>query len=218
MRTVELQDRSIMLLGKFNPSIFQPSWFALQHLIGEREAEKAKIVLIHNDVVSFELDWLTVLVTRTNCTFVSTQEPYFEALRDIAAGTFEILKHTPLTHVGLNQRVHCKFDTVEKWHELGHKLAPKELWSDILSEPGMRSLTMLQNKRSDKYKGSISVIVEPSLRINPGVFVAVNDHYDGNTDEKIQDSSEIVSIIVDNWHSSNENAKKIIDRIINFDK
>ena len=36
----------IVLVGRFNAAIFQPAWFALHKMLGEKEAETAKIQVI----------------------------------------------------------------------------------------------------------------------------------------------------------------------------
>jgi len=42
----EISGASIVLLGSFNPPIFQPQWFARQNLLQPTLAEKAKINFI----------------------------------------------------------------------------------------------------------------------------------------------------------------------------
>ena len=44
----ELYRISIVLLGNFNPKIFQSAWFASQNLIRKIEANEAKIEIIHS--------------------------------------------------------------------------------------------------------------------------------------------------------------------------
>ena len=61
---IEIEGVSIVLLGDFNPKIFQPAWFAAQELIRKEEAESAEIEVIHPEVVVFSLDWLRIQVTR----------------------------------------------------------------------------------------------------------------------------------------------------------
>ena len=216
MRSIELQEKSIVLLGKLNPSIFQPNWFSQQGLISLKESENAKITVIHQDIVSFDLDWVNILITRERCSFTSLQE-LFEPLRDLAFGTFKILKHTPLSQMGINHRIHCKFESEEKWHELGHKLAPKEIWNTVLDKPGMKSLTIMQSVRTDGYKGAINVTVEPSLKIPIGIFIGINDHYEIENKENPTGSDEIMNILSNNWASSLENSIKIFNKIIKFD-
>ena len=53
---------SIVLVGAFNPAIFQPSWLELHRLIRDTEAEAAKISIITAEVAVFSIgDWLLEL-------------------------------------------------------------------------------------------------------------------------------------------------------------
>ena len=46
----ELSGINIVMLGSFNPKIFQPAWFAANELIRNLEAEEADTQIIHNDI------------------------------------------------------------------------------------------------------------------------------------------------------------------------
>src|SRR5947209_8800088 len=105
--TSELQETSIVLIGHFNPLIFRPSWFASRGLIGQEEAEKAAVDVIHAEVVSFALDWLRLQVQRERFVAQSDQEP-FVRVSDLVIGCFSRLKDTPISKMGINRRVHIK--------------------------------------------------------------------------------------------------------------
>ncbi len=93
----EIQGVSIVLLGDFNPKIFQPAWFAAQDLIRQQEADEADIKIIHPEVVSFATgQWLALEVTRERFVVSTTQDPYSKVMRDLVVGSFELLQHTPL--------------------------------------------------------------------------------------------------------------------------
>jgi hypothetical protein len=49
----EIEGVGIVLVGSFNPRIFQPAWFAAENLIREEEEQAAKIELIHRQVAIF---------------------------------------------------------------------------------------------------------------------------------------------------------------------
>jgi hypothetical protein len=38
----QLDQATIVLVGRFNPAIFQPAWFALHKMLGQKEAESAE--------------------------------------------------------------------------------------------------------------------------------------------------------------------------------
>jgi hypothetical protein len=54
----ELEGAGIVLVGSFNPSIFQPKWLASKDIIGVAEGEEAKIQIISPEISSFSADWL----------------------------------------------------------------------------------------------------------------------------------------------------------------
>src|SRR5437867_2223499 len=143
---------SIVLLGSFNPAIFQPAWFAAQKLIPEKEAVDVEMELVHNEVSAFSVGWLNLQVLRDRFTASAVQPPSFDVLRDFVLGTFSILRHTPITMVGLNFERHYDMENETAWHDLGKKLAPPDPWEPALSTPGMRSL-MMEGTRNDGNEG-----------------------------------------------------------------
>jgi hypothetical protein len=165
----EIQGVSIVLLGDFNPKIFQPAWFAAQNLIRQQEADEANIAIIHPEVVSFTLgQWLALEVTRERFAVSTAQEPYSKVMRDLVIGSFELLQHTPLHKLGINADMHFRMDSEKSWHAFGDLLAPKKIWQGLLKTPGIRRFTM-EGQRPDNFQGYIRVRVEPSVKIRPGV-------------------------------------------------
>jgi hypothetical protein len=208
----ELYGISIVLLGNFNPKIFQPAWFASQNLIRKIEAEKAKIEIIHSDITIFNLEWLKIEVTRERVNIATEQEPYFEALVDFVIGAFRILKHTPISKMGINSTLHYSVKSIDAWHKIGHRLAPKEPWKGILNKPGMLRVEM-EDERLSGPKGFTRVRVEPSRLIDPGIFVNVNDHFESAEVEPTSGSEAIIDILEENWLSSIKKSKSIAEKI-----
>src|SRR4051812_2881060 len=159
-----------------NPTIFQPAWLASHELIREEEGESAEIRIIHPDVVAYSLDWVDLEVTRERFQVKTTATTETaDPVRDLALGIFTILRHTPVRLVGINTEAHFKVTSEERWHAIGHTLAPDRYWTGLLEGAGVRSLVM-EGVRTDEHRGWIRVSVEPSIRLKPGIFVAVNDH------------------------------------------
>ncbi|MGH7802265.1 MAG: hypothetical protein ACREOW_16845 [Thermodesulfobacteriota bacterium] len=128
----KIQGLSIVLVGDFNPKIFQPAWFGMEGLIRKNEVETADIQIIHSDVVAFNVkDWLSFNVTRERLSAETAQEAYYEILRDLIVGTFKILRHTPIKMMGINHTRHFLMDSEQEWHKFGDKLAPKEYWKSL---------------------------------------------------------------------------------------
>jgi|SRR3990172_3463060 len=208
----KVQGHNIVLIGNFNPKIFQPAWFGAEGLLSKQETEKANIQIIHPDVVIFSIEELLKLeVTRERFVLSTTQEPYDEVIRDLALGTFRLLRHTPIIKMGINRDMHFQIESEKKWHEIGHKLAPKELWRDILENPGMRTLTMEESKRRDDgLKGYIRVKIEPSNKVYLGVFFSINDHFETQEPSSTVGSDEIIDILSSSWEKSCKRSKSII--------
>lgn len=206
---LKINGHSIVLIGNFNPKIFQPAWFGSEGLIQKKEAEQSTIEIIHPDVVIFSLEWLRVMVTRERFSVETFQEPFDEILRDLVLGTFKLLRYTPITQIGINRDMHFQMESEEKWHAVGHKLAPKELWTGLLEDPGMLRLTM-EGKRSDGLKGCIRVTIEPSGKVHPGVSFQYNDHFETKDPISTVGSDEIINILNNCWKESYDKSKNII--------
>jgi hypothetical protein len=212
------QHLSIVLLGDFYPVLFHPSWFAHRGLMKQEEVDAAEVKLIHPDAAMCDIEWLQLRVDRGRFQVLTTQEAYFEPLRDLAISIFDIQYETPVRVMGINRVVHYQLDSEDALHRIGHRLAPKENWDDILENPGMLSLTM-QATRPEKFKGYIRVRVGPSGQVKSGVFVEVNDHYhlcrepDSPEDSIPACESEMKSILANHWADSLDRGLRIALRV-----
>jgi hypothetical protein len=212
-REPEIQGMTVVLLGDFNPKIFQPAWFGGQGLIRQTEADEADVKIVHPDVVEFSLDWLVVQVTRERFSADTQQDAFFEAMRDLVLGTFDLLSHTPLTRMGINMAMHYRMESEDAWHEFGHRLAPKDLWQGVLEKPGLMNLTM-QGARPDNHKGHIQVQAQPSRRVPNGILLNVNDHYDAKEEQLPSGAGAIMTMLRDNWETSVGRSKYIIEQLM----
>ena len=102
---------------------------------------------------------------------------------------------------------------MEKWHELGHKLAPKAFWKELYTSPGMQSLTIRQDREPDPERGYSQITVEPSVKIIPGVYVRLNDHYQVKGPDAPLGAAEMISALKSNWARSNDFADKVVAHI-----
>ena len=168
--THESEEISIVLVGDFNPAIFQPSWFALEKLVRPSEAEHAHIEIIHPDIAGFSMDWVTIHVTRERFLTATRSLAYGTHLQDLVVGTINKLRHTPVRQLGINLTYCLRFSSEDEWHNFGHFLAPKTPWENLLKHPGMRSIQM-QGARSDGY-----FLVTVAPLVGNVVSIQVNDH------------------------------------------
>ena len=211
MPQIALEGVSIVFIGSFNPAIFHPSWYVAEGLWSKTDLENAEVGVITADICSFHTEQYALHAINNRFMISTTQAPLYDSLRDLAVGTFRILKHTPLAKLGLNREVHYRLDSEEAWHAIGHKLAPKEHWQPILRKPGMRALT-IEGMRTDHLDGAVHVRVEPSNRIENGLFVEVNDHFEVE-DTLARSANAILNIAEEQWTESLRRSDEIIRHI-----
>jgi hypothetical protein len=208
----QLRGLTFVLIGEFNPTIFQPAWFASERLLTEEEAASADVHVIHPDITAFELPWIRIQVERERVTVASLAQPYFERVAGTLCDTFAILKHTPIRLFGVNSEAHYRASTIEKWHALGHKLAPKEYWRTFFGSPGMQNITIRQVPREDGLGGHAQIIVEPSVKVQPGVYIATNDEI-RNNDGSFLGAIKTVDLIREKWPSLLEFSERVFSNI-----
>ena len=209
---------SIVLVGSFNPGIFQPAWFAAQDLIRSEEADEAEIELVRPEISAFRLEWLHMQVLHERFIATTDRTASFEVLRDFVVGTFSVLEHTPVTKLGLNYDRHFEMKSEEAWHKLGRRLAPRSHWEQGLKEPGLRSMTM-QGVRPDELGGAIFVKVEPSVKVKFGVYVSLNDHYElGQADEGLASAETATQLIQEHWDAFLERNEQICRTLFEADE
>ena len=91
----EIEGASVILLGKFNPAIFQPVWLGVNNLIRAEEAERATIDVINPQVTSFSAEWLRIQVLADRFQATTADPAHYQALRDIVLSIFQLLEYTP---------------------------------------------------------------------------------------------------------------------------
>lgn len=216
---------SIVLVGSFNPPIFNPDWFARHRLISPDAADNAVIKIVHRQVADFTVDRFEIQVTTDRFQATTLQEP-FELLSDFVVRTFrEFLSYTPIQALGINRDVHFRVDSFEVRDRIGYKLAPPSVWgkwAPFLTagtgelHGGMVSLVMQQKDTDDRPSGYIQTTVQPSQAIanNSGIFVQVNDHYQLQAGQQRQDAGEIIELLESHFRRSIERSEFIIDQVM----
>jgi hypothetical protein len=207
----EVAGASFVLVGSFNPRIFHPGWFVRNALLPEGTETTANVEIVNNDFCAFETDWFRLEVLSERLTLRSLAVPAIETLRDLMLGSLRILRHTPVRKLGLNTHSHYRLPDEAAWHAFGHRLAPKErLWAPILDNPGTLVL-LVEGSRPDSYEGHVRVKVEPSPRVQYGIFIDTNDEYR----RAESDSAEWVEkVLVEEWEASRERAQAICAHLV----
>jgi len=196
---------SVVLIGAFNPFMFQPNWFSANDIISQSEIDamlsnKTTPFIFATNLTIFNTAQLHIHVQEDRFTVTGIKES-FCMVKDVVKKTFERLGAMVITAMGINTSAHFKMPNLSKYHEFGDRLSPKGIWKDFLGDNvsgddrtgGLISMQMM-NQKEDK-SGSFNIIVERSVRIFPGIFINCNDHYqfDENTDaetvmQKLEDN------------------------------
>ena len=163
-----------------------------------------------NELATFTVDWLSLQVTPDRLQAQTTDLAHYEVLRDLVLGTFRILEHTPVEKMGINRHMHYRVTPDDKYVAFGHFLVPKQPWA-ILEDPRTMSVSVagLQRRGSDSVK--LTVKVEPSVRVRPGVFISTNEHYESETPEG---TAILLASLERNWDAAMLNAKKIAEHLL----
>jgi hypothetical protein len=176
MQAPEFEAASIVMLGSFNPAIFQPRWLGAQGLIRQEEAEGAKITLINTEVADFSTEWFQLQVLHERLQLLTQDPRQYAPLRDLASGSLELLSHTPITAMGMNRHFHFLMSSVDQWHAFGHTVAPKTIWDPMMDGAGLRTM-VIEGRRKDAEGGVLRIKIEPSAKVQPGVFIEVNEEF-----------------------------------------
>ncbi len=207
---------TIVIVGKFNPPIFHPSWLAAQGLVPAAETEAAAVEIVHPEITAFSLGnetggTMKLQVTRDKLVVATEDARKYEVARDLVIGILGVLPHTPATMLGINLESHFAKDTEERWHALGDKLAPKEPWSAIVKTPRLNTLA-IKAERPDQLPGYVIVKIEGSVRVVPfGVVVSINDHFDVSPADG--GTERIARLLADNWDKSTHRSFDIVSQI-----
>lgn len=206
------QEIALVVLGAFNPSIFQPSWFAQEGLIGQEEAEAAKLEIIHQEVAVFELEWLRLQVTRDRLAVHSNRESHYEATRDMLIGTLDLLRHMPTRVLGVNHDLVLEYQTREHFNQLGWTLVPEDKWTPVLERPGMVRVEE-QGMRTDDYDGYIRVKIEPILDGGTKVLYEVNDHFSFSQENSPSSTVAMGRLLDHEWKNISTRAAHILQHL-----
>jgi hypothetical protein len=212
-RQREIEGVHVVLIGAFNPKLFDPWWFAKQKLIQDEEAEKAEVSVITSDVTVFSIGWLRLQAQSERVEISTNQPQYYQSLRDLVIGTFRILRHTPLRTFGLHLNAHYKCADRDEWHKVGDALVPKTLWNDLMVRPGVKSLS-IRGTIAELQSGWVDVTVEPSVKVDPGIFFDVNHLYNDETVEHPQTAERVIATLAETWSGALDRAQHIMEYVL----
>ena len=202
-------------MGAFNPSIFQPYWFKSVGILTDEEVDRAKVRLIEPEYAEIELGLITIKAMNKRFMVFSNALMLADKVKDFVIYVFRVLHHTPLTAMGINREIRYKIMDKTYWHNIGHKLAPKDIWDGQLRNPGM-ALFGLSGERGDGYEGSVNLRVEPAYEIKPcGIFISVNNHFTFPDHAKTTNFKLAMEILDKCWDTSLSDIDRFSENIFN---
>ena len=196
----ERKQYSIVLVGAFNPLMFQPEWFGRNGVIPLEELEIARNsdnvlqTIITPQLTQFRISQLSITVEQNRFQIIAEKEPLL-TIKDFAVKTFENLGGLPINAYGFNYSAHYQFNSASDIHTFADKLTPKQYWSSFLGKNvtgddrkgGLSSLQMYQVKENNK--GQTSIVLQKSIYFTHGIFLNSNDHTNIDPDDS---AAEIV--------------------------
>jgi hypothetical protein len=211
--TCELEGASIVLLGAFNPRIFQPSWFGANKLLRPEEVEAANsgahAFLVAREIAAYTAGWLELQVTEERFCAQTSDPAHYNPLRDLVVSTFRLLEHTPFNQMGINRLMHYRMASQEEYNAFGDFLAPKNAWKGLMTKPGMQTIRIAGPKPDDEGT-RYTTKVEPSVRIANGVFIETNEHVAFAEEDSGQ---ELMKKLDQLWQTSIDYAKKVAEHL-----
>lgn len=218
----EFEDTSIVVLGDFNPPIFNPDWLARNEIVGSQAADNSKVEITHPELSQFRVGDLELTIDRQRFQVLTRAAPVIRLL-DLVLKVFnDALPHTPMRMFGINRSVHFKVQSEELRNSIRRLLAPPAPWGEWAREietgtgplrGGMISLSMQAVAKAHGFLRKTTATVQPSALITnaAGIFVGVNDHFQS---EERKSSGEILDALSSTFEDSCTHSGQIIDCII----
>jgi hypothetical protein len=174
----------------------------MKGLIREKEAEEANIAIIQEQVADFKTEWFRMMVLQNRFLVHTLDATHYGPVRDLVAGIFSLLSHTPVNQITLGRSFHFQMDSTDDWHKVGHSLAPKEVWKPFIDGPGLRSMT-IEGMRKGAARGRLFVKIEPSIPVANGVFIEISEEHKLRDGDEV--SAEWVSVLLNkHWDAMME--------------
>lgn len=211
----ELEVIDLTFVGLFHPGLVQPAWLARQGLISESEADEANISVITNDISQFSTEWFSLEVVADRLRVMTQLSAFRLALRDLAVGITALMPAINVSAFGINHSAHFGLSDADTYHRLGHAVAPKDVWSKIVDQPGTLTLQII-GRRSDNRHGSHTYTLQPSRRVENAVFLSSNDHYEVSSDSALDSGPVASSLLNDVFEKSLERSHSYFAEILKY--
>jgi len=207
----ELEGVAVVLVGNFNPAIFQPMWLAKNQLVREEEAQAATIQLIRPELSSFVIGAINVVVVTNQFQAETAALDKGEVLKDLVVGCFRLLEHTPISSLVISRHMHFRMPSTEAWNRVGHMIVPKSpLWDGILENPGTR-VAEIEGTRPTAPSGKLHFRIEPSLRVPCSVYIGTGERYEASTCAK---DTTLFDVLLGQWADAQRFARESAEQLL----
>ena len=227
---IEQDIPSVVLVGAFSPQNFTPEWLHHFGLISETVLAESKISVISRLEIEVALPWAEIhvkptLKDRSKLVMILTDNSESAIFKDLVTSLFNLNETCVVTALGINTQFITNHHDLEKWHALGHKLVPKEIWrkavnADEKTDIGMNSLSVkIERKLEAPFE---HVEFETNVEIAPismsqkdstyKTRVTVNNHFEIARDAGMQLATQLWNACHDQYQ---KNSRSIIENILN---
>lgn len=175
----EVLNLSVVLIGNFNPSIFQPEWLKNKGLIRENEASPDNLKVIHPELTVIDTEDFSLEVRPSRFQIKTFQEPFREPLKDLVTNIFKLLGETPIESFGINFTRHFKFTDQKDYVNFGYFLSPIQEIFDFMEQPKLLEFTVTDREKTKaEYDPAINVRIFPSdILSSNSVAININSHF-----------------------------------------
>ncbi len=218
MKHLTLEDSSFetVLVGSFNPFIFQPSWFLnLGFITSVDQFSSEENQIITTEVTRITLLGLQLTAMRDRLIVFSPDQTTDSLQQDLLSLVLTKLNHTPIRAAGINCNVHFSVSR-ENYQLIGEILAPKDvLWNAIQTEPKLKSIVMQSLRKDGPFPGHTTITIQQSPKLEVGIYITINYHFDVPSEEEIS-SSSVLKFISQEWATPRNLMGRVMSEIDNL--
>lgn len=206
-----LSGTTIVLVGEFDVSTAQPERLVKEGLIRQSDLVDLNVTAFFADVASYSISWLSVAVEPKRMALSTRRNsPLPEPVRDFTVGFLEAMPGARISQLGLNSSRHFQVRNLATFNAIDNMAVPKEpMWTQLIEGPALRTVSV-RGGRPGGRPGFVEIKVEPSLRVEQGMYVLVTDHFDAVGDSE---PLELLDVLSTDWTERLAAAENIIDTI-----
>ncbi|TAJ36593.1 MAG: hypothetical protein EPO55_21185 [Reyranella sp.] len=197
----ELKGTSIILVGTFDLSAFRlPKLIESGQLVASDLAE-LNMTAVFDDMIAFDLPWMAVVAEKERIALVTrVKKPLGEPVRDFAVGMLSEMRDPKYRALGINTDFHFQVFDDQRRSAFLTNLAGKALnFSQKLGLSGAATQSVVvRHTRTDGLPGYIDIKIEPSKKVEKGIYMSINDHFALRPDAD-KAALSAIEVLSDQW-------------------